>query len=162
MGNAQFDRQTLISAVTNKTIQVISGSDSSAVPTGGTYVRITILSPTHTVSNLFNLRLDWNVNPTATTGTRTMGIDQEVDVSNGIGLFSLTGAYNSWFMWDQGDFVATSSHSPADISAMSSQIQAGRFDEFKGIQIWFKNETDQPDTGLRRWTLFVEREVVSR
>jgi hypothetical protein len=125
--------------------------------------RITILSPPNTISKLFNLRLRWAVEGGAnTSGTKQIILDQQIDSSTGIGLFTFSGNYNQYPWWDQGSWGNAINMTPNDLSAMSNQINAGRFDEFKGIQLVFWNHMNSNAGSVRDWVLFVEREVVAR
>lgn len=161
MARQEFENQTVISAVTNKTIVVITGESSFSLAPA-VYERITILSPAKSVSRLFNMRLSWDIETVAISGLKELYIDQQVDQTTGIGLFKFTGNWNNLVQYDKGEWQNITSSSPSDIGAMSSQIQAGRFDEFKGIQMVFKHGLNVNASAKRSWTLFVEREVVAR
>jgi hypothetical protein len=161
MSRPEFENQTLISAMTNKTIVVIRGETEEFLAIGA-WQRITILSPPNTVSRLFNCRLSWDADGRATAGTKSIILDQQIDEFEGIGLFLFNGPYNLGFSWDQGHWINTTSQTPNDFGAMSTQIQAARFDEFKGIQLVFTHSTNVNEVSKRHWVLFVEREVVAR
>jgi len=167
MGRPEFENQTLISAVTNKSVVTIAGK-TNAVTTPGVYERITVLSPKNTISKLYNIMLSWDIETTPTSGTKSCIIDQQYGKTSpegqtqGIGLFKFTGDWNKKIMWDQGEWQNVTTKTPNDLGAMVSQIQAGRFDEFNGIQIVFSNSFNFGGNAYREWILFCEREVVAR
>jgi hypothetical protein len=172
MGNMQFDRQTLISAVTNKSVKTISFTSTQSLGPN-TYERHIIFSPPNTISRLINVRLQWDPLQNGTyTGTRSLIIDNYIDANNGIGIFRGTSdkLYKA-FVFDQGDFQimpdmihdSTLQMFPNDLAAVNNNIRNFYFDETTGISIvFFHTIAGVPVSEARNVTLFIEQEVVSR
>lgn len=160
----QFDRQTVIDAMTNKKVIVISGTDSTPIAVGGQN-RISIYSPKNTISTMFNAVYTWDAADGATSGTKSWVFDVAVDGSGstGKGMNKLYQNYNQLLSYDQGTFVGGSStQNPADLTAFRGQIANTVFDDTRALQLVFQNNTNVVNTSLRSWWLFVVQEVVSR
>lgn len=164
MGSRQFDRQTVIDAMTNKKVIVLSGSDTTPIAVNGTN-RISIYSPPFTISTMFNAVYTWDAMGSATSGTKNWIFDVAIDGTGntGKGMTKLIQNYNAQLVYDQGTFVGgSSSQNPADLTAFRGQLANTIFDDQRALQIVFENHTNVVDTAIRYWWLFVVQEVVAR
>jgi hypothetical protein len=164
MGNQQFDRQTIINAVANKSIVWITGQDLTTIP-AMTLQRVSIYSPAGTISRLFNVRLTYDTdNNSGLTGTKEFIVDVQTQPgvgTGGIGMFKLTGGGNARLFYDQGA-VVNGAISPSDQQAFNYQLANTQFDDGRAVQMVANNSQNGNSTGARYWDLFAEREVVGR
>jgi hypothetical protein len=164
MGSRQFDRQTVIDAMTNRKVIIIKGTDNTPIPVGGQN-RISIYSPPFTISTMFNAVYTWDAADGATSGTKAWVVDVAIDGtgSTGKGMNKLIQNYNQLLSYDQGTFVGGSSaQNPSDLTAFRGQIANTVFDDTRALQLVFENNTNVVNTSLRSWWLFVVQEVVAR
>jgi len=165
MGNMQFNRQTIINAIANKSIVWITGTDTSSLM-NGTLGRVSIYSPKGTISRMYNCRLQWwGENDGTFTGTKEFIVDVQTQPgvgTGGVGMFKLAVAANNMLNYDQGAAVSPTTCNPSDTNAFQYQIANTEFDDGRAVQMVFNNAMNKPCTSKRNWDLFVEREVVSR
>jgi hypothetical protein len=165
MGNMQFNRQTIINAIANKSIVWITGGSSALIP-ANTYYRTSIYSPQGTISRLYNGRFIWNGEGDATlTGGKDFIVDVQTQPgvgTGGIGMFKFHANANSVISYDQGFLQAGSNYYPSDQNALNFQIANTFFDDLRAVQMVQFNGQNKDSSAPRSWDLFVEREVVSR
>jgi hypothetical protein len=161
MGNQQFDRQSIISATTNKKILSIEG-ELTDILESGVYERITILSPKNTVSRLFNVIFGWDSNVTQGAGTRDCIVDIQTNNGSGLGMFKISNTYDKDCQYNQGWGWDGTVLTPSDTSAFVNQVHAVQFDDRRGVQMVFFHGYPYNTNSKRYWYLFVEQEVVAR
>lgn len=173
----QFDRQTIIDAVTNKSVHYLSGNSGGVGLLTGTYERHAIFSPKNTISRILNLQMQWDAlaNTTGITGTRELILDNYIDANTGLGIFKFnSGTIAQAIMFDQGCFQlpdmstdSTLKAFPNDYAAVNANIRALEFDDTIAVSVVFYhvlyyNGANVSITENRSWQLFTEQEVVSR
>jgi hypothetical protein len=172
MGNMQFDRQTIIDAVTNKSVHVIQLDSGGASLGPNTYERHILFSPPNTVSRIINMQMTWDALANGTyTGTRSLILDNYINANSGLGIFRGTSSqlYKGW-RFDQGAFQlsdltydSAAQIFPNDLAAVNNNIRNFVFDDTIGVSIVFYHTVaGVPISENRYFTLFVEQEVVSR
>lgn len=172
MGNMQFDRQTIIDAVTNKSVSIIQITSGGVALPPNTYERHILFSPKNTVSRVINMRMTWDaLANSGLTGSRSLILDNYIDATHGLGIFRGTSSQlYKGFLFDQGDFqLSDLTHDPAalifpnDLAAVNNNIRNFVFDENIGLSVvFFHTVAGVSITENRTCTLFVEQEVVSR
>jgi hypothetical protein len=171
MGNMQFDRQTLISAVTNKSVKVLQFTTNASLP-AFTYERHILFSPKNTVSKVINVRMTWDaLANTGFTGYRQLIMDNYIDDTHGLGIFRLQSSQlYKGLLFDQGDLqLSDGTHDsgavlfPNDLGAINANIRSLSFDEVTGLSLVFYHGVSGVSlTETRTYTIFIEQEVVAR
>lgn len=177
MGSQQFDRQTVISATTSKSIHYISGDSGGVGLPSATYERHAIFSPKNTVSKVLNLQMTWDAlaNVSGMTGVRQLILDNYIDANTGLGIFKFqSSVINKGIQFDQGCFQLNDGSYdanllafPNDYGAVNVNIRAFEFDEVIAVSIVFYhvlalNGNSVSITEKRQWKLFTEQEVIAR
>lgn len=175
MGRNQFDRQTIITATTGKSIQMIAASSAQGgtLPYGNVESYV-FYSPKNTISKVLDFTISW---PAVTSGTtnasRYLTISQQ-DPSANLP-FKITYMYTTCLdcskdftfsnsIWLQNNtttsnIVALPSN---DASALIAVMQGMTFDENIGLEFQFQTTQSSPvDNSQRQLVLFVEQEVVA-
>lgn len=168
MGSRQFDRQTIIDAMTNKSIKIMTADSSAVIATNG-IERIVFFSPPNTVSRILNVQMKWDaIQAGGLTGTRTMYLDNYINANSGLGNFK---AYSSdlynYFIFDQGAFKTGESTAgvtfiPNDLAAVNTNVRGVSFDDKIGVSCAFSHNIPVGIGEPRHVILFVEQEVVAR
>lgn len=171
MGKMQFDRQTVISATTNKVIKWFKTVSTDPLQPN-VYERHTFFSSKNTTSKIFNIQMLWGgVTDTAITGGRTLGMGSYMDSNTTIGIFSATSSVpQNDFSFDQGTFkngggmdVSNIQYIPNDIAGVNANIRSVVYDDVIGVTFEFFHQTNATVLGeARSVVFFVEEEVVAR
>lgn len=168
MGSKQFDRQTIIDAVTNKSVKILS-TNKNTVLNYNTIERHIFFSPKGTVSRVINMQINWQpITETGVTGTRRIYVDNYISDTSGLGNFNAIDSAYNLFAFDQSQFSDGYNYNsnitlqPNDLSAVAQIARGLTFDETTGLSIAFIHTMNGNFSEVRSVLLFVEQEVVSR
>lgn len=169
MGSMQFDRQTVISATTSKSIQFLQG-DYNGNLSWGVFEQHTIYAPKNTVCTIINQRMEFPpVSGANLTGPKDMMINNQVNANVGLGMFRVSQSNPAEdFVFGSYTISPNTSYYPNDLAAVDANIRQVVYDETIGVSIIFWSSITQNGAGYvitgndRSWMLFVEQEVVAR
>jgi hypothetical protein len=167
----QFDRQTIIDAMTNKSVKIIT-SDTTGNLGANTAERHIFFSPKGTISRIINALVTWKAEPYngALTGSKNIYFDNYISDTSGLGNMQGTDTdlFND-FVFGTGTFrngysldASKVTFMPNDFSAINHILRELTFDETTGLSIVFQHNMNGYSFGDRHIILFVEQEVVSR
>lgn len=166
MGNMQFDRQTLITATTNKTIAFINGVHTT--PLAYQQYDVTqIFSPPKTVSRIIGFACYWYVCEQSRSTEKSIIIslnelNPDGTMAGIIENLNITGYDNLLLKIEHGEPTGSHTTEPSDLSAFYLQMKGMVFDDERPLEIAFFNNTGYTTSAQREYRLFVEREVVAR
>jgi hypothetical protein len=159
LARQEFENQTLISAVTSKKIEVISGESNTLLPAGQSEI-ITFFSPPNTVTRVLNIALEWHSeqNGSLNSGTKNLIVN-----SMSIGVVNMASAWNKYLAYDVGQFSAdTLSYTPNNLASATQQIRSLVFDDTREMALIFNHNFNLAVSSKRTWKIIVERETVKR
>lgn len=175
MSRPEFENQTQISAITNKSIKWFEKVSTVAL-TANVFERHTFFSAPNSVSRIINLKMEFAGVPQGTwTGTREMILDNYMNASKGLGVFrGVASNVTDIFYFDQGAFTRGATRTtanitkyPDDYGAINDNVRALRYDETIGVSFVFLHTLntgsgDATITEARSLICFIEEEVVKR
>lgn len=172
MGSRQFDRQTIIDAMTNKSVKILTSTTTGIGINQNNLERHVFFSPKGTISRIINVLVTWTAEPynAGLTGSKTIIFDNYISDTSGLGNMqgSSTDLFKD-FVYGTGTFrsgyaldPAKVTFEPNDLSAINHIAREITFDENVGVSIVFTHDMNTISTTTRNIILFVEQEVVSR
>lgn len=166
MGNAQFDRQTLISAVTNKSIAFINGIHTSPLAYKN-YDVTQIFSPPKTVSRIIGFACYWypceqNMSTDKSIIISLNELNPDGTLKGIIENLNITGYDSALTKIEHGEPTGTHITEPSDMAAFQLQLKGMVFDDIRPLEIAFYNNIGYTTSAQREYRLFVEQEVIAR
>jgi hypothetical protein len=170
MPRPQFENQTLISAVTSKSIGFIEGTITTP-QANGVYQSVILYSAPNTISRVMNVRQRFGaITDAGAVGTNkkymyinTNWRNPQTQQDVGIGLYRIRGNCNVTVEYDKGEMIAGDEMQPNDHAALNARVTQAVFDETVGLAIVFMQQSGVTNTtGERYYLVMYEQEVVKR
>lgn len=167
MGNAQFDRQTIISAVTNKSMHYLDSGFSTVLLPYGQYEVVKFYSPKNTVSTILGIEVGWSPCENNNLTTKSVIISLvEDNVSPGVNgvvaNVSMDAQDGKDFHLVHGEPINAYAYSPSDLGAFENHLSRMVFDDTRHLEVAFYNNTGYATRAQRYVKLFVSQEVTAR
>lgn len=171
MSRPEFENQTLISAVTSKTITSVTVSNTFSLAHLA-YDVTKIYSPVGTVSRVMGFEAYYPPTGSAAGTEKNIIVSllefmpDNVTAKAVLEQVAVSSNDNLDCKIEYGEpknvRSAPSGYFPSDLAAFQNQLKGMIFDDQKPLQIAFYNNTGVAITSSRSFTIFVEREVIKR